>query len=92
MVGSIDLPHVQSDHDGVIWAPYGEECPEYEPRVQREGLWYVPQRRLRGTKEELDEELAAAGFTVFWSHEVAAEKAGENGVYQAICLPTNKRV
>ena len=86
MMGSVDSEEAQSDEEGIIWTPYGEMPPDFEPRVQRsDGLWYVPQRRLRPDKAALDDELRAAGFQIHWSQEVPWSDTNGAGDYQGIC-------
>ena len=88
MMGRIHTKDVQSDKDGIVWTPFGETPPFFEPRIQKNGLWFVPQRLIRPNKSVLEEELKTAGFSIVWSQTVPPEKDDENGDYQAICEVT----
>ena len=86
MMGALDTEERATDADGIVWKPYGETPPDFEPREQRaDGLWYVHQRRLRPTKEALDDELQAAGFRIRWSRQLASRDGSQTSDYQAIC-------
>ena len=77
---------VDVDEDGIHWTVFsGKERPDYERARLRDGVWCVPQRRLRPNKEALDEELSRYGFQIRWSIEAESDEEGESGDYQAIC-------
>jgi len=91
MMGKMNSNGVSSDENGIVWTSYGTEKPDFEPAVQQEGLWYVPQRLLRPSKESLDAELKAYGFHILWSHEESTDAGGELSDYQAICMAAHPK-
>ena len=85
MMGQVRSDHVSTDEAGIVWNAHGDQEPDFEPRVLRDGQWFVPQRRLRPSKAALDDELRAAGFQITWCDTAASPQ--ETGVsdYRAIC-------
>lgn len=85
MMGRPTNQDVTVDKEGIVWSQYGQNKPDFEPSVQRDGVWYVPQRRLLPNKDALDAELRSHGFEILWSHGKKSEDDPDGGDYQAIC-------
>ena len=84
MMGTLLTEERSTDADGIVWKSYGHAEPEFEPRVQRDGVWHVPERRIRPTKTALDEELIGYGFRIQWSNATEPEEANGLCDYQGI--------
>lgn len=80
---------IKVDHDGIVWTPYpGDDRPDHEPASLHDGVWHVPQRRLKPNRQAMNDELASCGFEVLWSHthhNTQEEAAQGSGDYQGIC-------
>jgi SAM-dependent methyltransferase len=86
MIGTLDNDDAQSDDNGIVWTPYGTDEPDYEPRVYRDGYWYVPQRLLRPSKEEIKQEINQNGFKVIWDSVRATRSTQDVPSYQGIAI------
>ena len=86
MIGQLDNDDAYSDENGIVWTPYGTEQPEYEPRECRDGQWYVPQRLLRSSQEEMNQEITQSGFEVIWQGVRATRSDQDVPSYQGIAL------
>ncbi len=85
MIGPITTATHKTDVDGILWRQYGLNKPPYEPRVQRNGVWHVPQRQLRPTPESMDCELMRHRFEIVWRHVVDSTDPHNAADYQALC-------
>ena len=85
MIGPLTTATHKTDVNGILWSEFGPDKPPYQPRVQRNGAWYVPQRLLRPTPEAMDRELMRHRFEIVWRHVVDSTDPANAADYQAIC-------
>ena len=85
MMGQLRTDTIETDEEGIVWTAYGNEMPSFQPRVERRGQWFVPQRRLRPTAAALDEELQARDLRIVWRHIHETTSEDDTADYQAIC-------
>jgi cyclopropane fatty-acyl-phospholipid synthase-like methyltransferase len=78
-------PDWHLDARGVVWSPIGDRGAQYADAEQRDGTWWLPQRLIARSADQVLHELHAAGLRVIEHESYVPSEPRAPGGFRARC-------